>query len=164
MKKKLIILLTILLLTPITICMGIFIYDWIQAEIAYFHWLNQNLLRMDFTPYEHRHNVREALLQRFPVGTSEEELKAFFLANRTQLPHTNGNWQPDDISCAICAPSYSIEPVSGYGVVLQVYSTDRGHIFNRALGGYWVIFFELDRETSTLKDIQVGGYGFNGGL
>ena len=52
----------------------------------------------------------------------------------------------------------------GYGVVLQVYSTDRGHIFNRALGGYWVIFFELDRENRALKDIHISGYGFGGGL
>ncbi len=164
MKKKLIILLIILLLTPIIICMGMFVYDWIQAEITYSSWLSQDPLRMDFTPYEHRHNVREALLERYPVGTPEEELKAFFLANRTQPSYKNRDWQPDDISCGLCTPSYSMERVSGHGVVLQVYSTDRGHIFNRAFGGYWVMFFELDRETHALKDIQVGGYGFGGGL
>lgn len=160
MKKKLIILLTVLSLTPLAICMGVFIYDWIQAEITYSHWLNQDPLRMDFTPYEYTHNVRETLLQRYPVGTSEEALKAFFLANRTQLSDTNGDWHPDDITSGC----FLYKLPCNYGAVLQVYSTDRGHMFNRALGGYWVIFFELDQETHTLKDIQVGGYGFWGGL
>ena len=181
MSRKLITVILALVLSPVLICGGLYIGEWIATERAYQQWLAENPLRVDFSTFQTQEEVRNGLLEMLPVGTSEEVLREFYLENEVQgqmnflsqdrLPTTP--WKPSGNSCEeFCnwylyqgagpGPEFcqSDRQFSCSDMRLDVYIfAGRGHGVRRAVSGTWVIFFLVDSETHALLDIQVRYYG-----
>jgi len=151
---------------PPLFCSGLsllgFTVDWINRENYYQHWLDQDGLRVDFSAYETKDDVRQALLSSLPVGTSEEELIEFYYANTLSRIHKSA-WKPDNIE-SFCRSRKFLGFDCKYGVIFRVNVTEGGHIFQRNLfNNQYVIVFELDPETHNLKDINVMFRGWEAG-
>lgn len=157
--------LLILFILPGLLCTGVFSYVFFieksATENIYQRWLNENDLRVDFSIYEGRNEVREALLLKLPVGTPEEETQAFYIANTLQVSRPYG-WKPENIESACWNTLRSYGFSCHYGVIIWVDETNRGHLLRRMFSGEYIIYFELDPDTHKLMDIQVGY--FNGSV
>jgi hypothetical protein len=141
MKK---ILLIIIISVPL-ICIGLFLGDWVYSEITFRVWLNQDQRHIDFSLYTDEKQLREALFAKLPVGSPEEEVKAFYLANRKYSLELT-EWQPKIIS-------------DKYGVALHVWTGSHGNIVTRVFSGRWIIFFHLDPIDHSLEDITARRFG-----
>ncbi len=137
----------VVLVCPILICIGLYRAEWEYHDRRYQNWLNEDEHRVDFNVYADTEEIREALLNRLPPGTPEEELEAFYLANRVQGEWDHRLWQPKYIA-------------HEYGIVLRVWSITRGPLLHRILSGRIIVFLELDPADNSLQDITVDATGF----
>src|SRR5688572_11752086 len=103
------------LVIPIICCTGLYLNEWTQHEESLQEWLGQNDQRVDFfylhAIYPSNKQLREVLLKKLPVGSSEEEVRAFYFANED---NGWGVWEPSQ---------YSEENL----VRLEIYEGSRGH-------------------------------------
>ncbi len=128
-------------------CVGLFYGEWIYHENTFDKWLNENDYRVDFNVYASFEEIRQDLLRKLPPGSSEEEIKSFYLANRDQGPWDQVKWNPHQIS-------------GDYGAILRIWSINRGSLIKRLLSGRLIIFLHLDPTDNSLIDITVDGVGF----
>ncbi|MBI1881930.1 MAG: hypothetical protein HYR94_27460 [Chloroflexi bacterium] len=141
MKRTLI---GIIVAIPLT-CIGLFLADWVYTEITFQMWLSQDQRHVDFSLYSDK-QLREILLAKLPIGSSEEEVKAFYLANSKYGLVGLNEWEPREDS-------------EGYGVSLQVWAVNHGNIVMRMYGGKRIVSFDLDPVNHTLVDIIVKSFG-----
>lgn len=128
----------------ILLCSGLMLGEWAYTEITFQEWMRQDEHRIDFSIYDSEEQLRDALLTKLPIGSSEEELKAFHLANREE----GSKWEPKEVSS------------DNDGIVLRVVmvsAAKRGIIFNRK-NNRWIILFLLDPINHTLVDTKVGRF------
>ena len=125
----------IILICPLLILLG----EWGYSEIRFQIWLGQDEHRFDFSGYDTTDELREALLAELPVGTPEEEVQAFRMANGYSYRKPNKTFDGD------------------FGIGMQKSQhSNRGFFGLRVLlPGIWIIFFELDPTDHTLVDIEV---------
>ena len=125
----------------------LYVGEWIYNDFTYHRWLNSDVNRVNISSYSSKEELRMDLLRRLPPGTSEEKVRAFYLANREQGPWKDVEWNPKQIS-------------QRYGVVLRVWPTERGHLLKRILVGQIIIFLQLDPVDNSLTNITVDASGF----
>ncbi len=104
-----------MLLCPITVCVGAYLVEWVNHEIALQRWLNGNLRRIDFYGIYSsvgKERLREALLIALPRGTPEEQLKEFYLAN---VKTGQGVLKPEKYSEENLIFIETYESISGHG-------------------------------------------------
>lgn len=157
-RRVTIILGGIIVFAPILVCSILFVRDWIKTEIEYERWLSEDPLRLDFSRYKSKEEIREALLVKLPFGSSEEKVKAFFEANKEQGYTDKQQWLVGEFPCGYVLEG---EGACEYGSGIEVWETSRGHIFNRLFRGYWIIIFILDPQDHILTNIIVRYHGFN---
>lgn len=59
----------------------VLIGEWVYSEIKFQIWLNQDEHRVDFSDYDDAEELRDALLVKLPLGSSEEDVQTFIEAN-----------------------------------------------------------------------------------
>ncbi|MFC1976253.1 hypothetical protein ACFLXQ_07630 [Chloroflexota bacterium] len=137
--KKVFEILGITLGLTVLFILTILIGEWVYSEIQFQIWLSQDPRRFDFSGYDTAEELREALLTKLPLGSSETEVQAFKIANGYTYRKPG-------------------KGASGrFGVVIQeAQGSSRGLFgFRVFFGGMWIIFFELDRQDHSLVDISV---------
>jgi len=149
-------LVLILLAFPLLICGLCYVGEWAYTDIRYQRWLSENKLRVDFSAFQSREEVRKALLKKLPVATPKEDLMAFRCENGMQ----HGVWLKTTDSERGYTIAECLEFCKSCNRMIRVNvgKTNRGHFLRRLLAGDWIIFLELDPDTHTLIDIQVKGY------
>lgn|GEM_PF-6762106 len=138
-----------ILICPVTLCTGLYLGDWVSHERTLQRWLDEDKRRVDlfqlYATYPSGEQLREILLRKLPPGSSEEEVKAFYLANaeRDQKDWHLGRYLDENL------------------VVLTYYAADRSHshALQRMLGGKIKIIFRLNPVDNSLMDITVKVYG-----
>jgi hypothetical protein len=112
--------------------------EWIYSEIQFQVWLSQDERRFDFSGYDTPEELKEALLQKLPIGSSEEEIQAFRLA------HGYIYREPSIVRGSLV-------------VGMQMSQQGRGlfglrHFF---FGGLWIVLFEVNPVDHSLEDISI---------
>jgi hypothetical protein len=59
----------------------VLIVEWVYSEIKFQVWLSQDEKRIDFSTYDNAEELRQDILAILPLGSSEEEVQAFRIAN-----------------------------------------------------------------------------------
>ncbi len=134
---------------PLVLCISSYLGEWISHERTLRRWLNEDNRRMDlfqlYSTNPSGEQLREILLRELPPGSSEEKVKAFYLANANQ---NQNDWH---------LGKYSNESLA----VLTFFAADRshGHLLQRMLGGRIVLVFRLNPTDNSLVDITVKVWG-----
>ncbi len=55
----------------------VLVSEWVYSEIKFQIWLRQDERRLDFSTYDNPEELRQDILARLPLGSSEEEVQAF---------------------------------------------------------------------------------------
>ncbi len=134
--KSLLYLFGSIILTWIVLLMA----EWAIAEIRFQVWLHEDEQRIDFSAYDDAEEFREVLLTKLPLGSSEEEVQTFRLANgmRYKTPYKSSDF---------------------FGLFMAGRRYDRGLFGLRPIlfihNNSWWIRFELDPTDHRLIDIHV---------
>ena len=129
------------------LCTGVYLIEWVYTEVSMQRLLAQDSKLIDIDRYNTETQVRVAILEKIPIGSSEDEIKQFYFANREQGPWKNRDWSPKQIS-------------DSYGVVLRIWTRNRGHFLGRMVSGKTIIFLHIDPVNHRLVDVSVTGVGF----
>jgi len=131
-------------------CILLFVGEWLYTELVYTSWLRQDSRRIDTSIYTTEAQLRTAILNIVPIGSSEEDVKSFFFTNTSYPTRAKlvTSWEP-------------LERENSNRVTLVVWQTNRGHIIRRATQGQWLINFYIDIKDANLKDVKVEFYGFS---
>ena len=131
--------------TLIIFILVVLVSEWVYSEIKFQGWLRQDEDRLDFSTYDDPEELRQDILARLPLGSSEEELQAFMVTqgNIYRKPTDNGSYGP-------------------FGVGIVKSQAGRGFFgLKRFILPYeaWGIHFVLDPDDHTLIDINVISQG-----
>ena len=131
-------------ISAIVICFCLFLMEWMYTEISFQIWIRQDEQRIDFTIYDSEEQLRDSLLIRLPIGSSEEKTKSFHLANGD----ARSKWEPVEIS----------DDRNGNVLRVVMVSTAKRSNIIIGTGDKWIILFLLDPMNRTLTDIRVSRF------
>ena len=165
-KKVLLLIIILFLATPCVGCGLLYVRDWYNTESKYQDWLQSNNLRVDWGHFKSSLEAKDAILKQTPIGSQEEELQDFYLANVDGA--TIDNWDPQGRSYYFLDgkshPSYCPNSQECLRVKIDIPRVQTGHFFQRYLADRWIVFFYLNPDDHTLIDVGVKEYGILGDI
>ena len=130
----------------LTACGIPYIGEWMFNEINYDYWIKANSLRVDFASFDTTDEAEKAILQKTPIGSSEEKLQAFFLANVKDT--SVDDWQVSTNRTYY----YCSETQACHAFRFEV-RLNNGHLLQRLFGYIWAVSFHLHPDTHELMGV-----------
>jgi hypothetical protein len=124
----------------IVLILMILLIGWVPFEIRYWLWTNQDERRLDFAAYDDTEELRNDILNKLPLGSSEEEVQSFIRANGHSYTEPEKQFQYENT----------------FGIVITESRAGRGIFALEAMYvGGWVIFFQLSPKDHKLMNLSV---------
>ena len=140
MGKLMIMVIAGCLLLPVCI-LAVLLGEWVYSEIRFQIWVRQDEYRLDFSAYDDPEELKEAILAKLPIGSTEEAVQDFREAH---------GWPYRSPTASTYGP---------FGVSMVEYRSGRGLFGLRGVlfihHNIWGIRFELNPTDHTLKDIHL---------